>query len=559
MPTDTDDATGNATSPIDATAPEVSVAASAAPEVSVAASSIITSVAELVVTTEEPSRIEVTARSGDHVVEVPQTAALATDHEIPVVGLRSDRVYDITIESFTADGTASDMLAETTFRVPSLPDWIPDHQLTIDADRVSPGYTIIETSPSEPIPDGAPERTLVAYDNEGEIVWYYPTGDGFGALEQSATGTFTGYYWPFGIREIDVTGTLVGHWSAPTFSTTDESVPPASEEPAPAEGHPGDIPPIPVTADWIELDSFHHENVPLPNGNILTLSTTAHALTQAQRDTFCPGDPAPFDVISDVVVEFDHSGTVLRTWDLWDAIDIDDIPGNELCGTSGQFTSETLRDWTHANSAIYDEERDAVIVSSRHTDQIIAFDRDDETGPQSDVRWILGAGATMPLDGEPTYHQHAVEVNDDGTIIVYDNGNTRPTTSTADPANPPYSRAVIYDVDDRSADPAEWSARQLWEARIDDESGEPVYTAFIGDADQLANGNVLITHGGIGSFPPDPDDPLHALIIEVEPTGVSGGDVVFRLDTDPTSPHTVYRSERIESFYVGDDWVPRSG
>ena len=105
---------------------------------------------------------------------------------------------------------------------------------------------------------------------------------------------------------------------------------------------------------------------------------------------------------------------------------------------------------------------------------------------------------------------------------------------------------------------ADWSATQLWEHRIDDENGTPIYTSFIGDADQLANGNVLITHGGIGAQPPDPADPQHALIIEVVQTGDSGGEVVWEYRSDPSSPNTSYRSERIESFYVGADWIARS-
>jgi len=51
---------------------------------------------------------------------------------------------------------------------------------------------------------------------------------------------------------------------------------------------------------------------------------------------------------------------------------------------------------------------------------------------------------------------------------------------------------------------------------------------------------------------------LRAVIVEVVPDGASGGEVVWRLDSDPSSSHAVYRSERIESFYVGPNWIPRS-
>ena len=95
----------------------------------------------------------------------------------------------------------------------------------------------------------------------------------------------------------------------------------------------------------------------------------------------------------------------------------------------GIFAEESTRDWTHANSVVYDPERDAVIISSRHTNQVVAFYHLDDEGPQTQVRWILGAGATMPIDGDLTYYQHSAEVNPDGTLIIYDNGNFRPGTS----------------------------------------------------------------------------------------------------------------------------------
>jgi hypothetical protein len=313
--------------------------------------------------------------------------------------------------------------------------------------------------------------------------------------------------------------------------------------------------PLPVRADWVDVDGFHHENWPMPNGNVLALSTAIHELTDEQRAAFCPGDETAFNVISDLIVEFEPDGGVVRTWDLWDAIDVDEHPGSDMCIDEGFFAEPVNRDWTHANSVVYDPGRDAIIISSRHTDQIVAFDHLDDVGHQTRVRWILGAGSTMPFEGEPSYHQHAVEVIDETRIIVYDNGNGRPGTAGDNPDRAPYSRAVIYEVDDTSADPADWSARQVWEHIAVDDAGAPIFTSFIGDADVLENGNVLITHGGIGSRDPEDADPLRALIIEVVPEGTDGGEIVWEFRSDPSSPNTSYRSERITSFYVGDAWA----
>ena len=525
---------------------------------------------------DRPAQIGLTARSGDHVVETLFTATPSTEPSVPLVGLRSDRTYEITVAAMIDGGTTELSLpAPLSFTTPPLPDWMPAHTVTSDPSRVAPGITIIESSPTitadpanqddgtsetgdstteEPGDDTVatyPTSVAIGYDAEGEIVWYY-TNQGLGGIEQTDRGTFIAHYGPFGIREFDMLGNVVGHWRpevAVSNGTRNPGVLP--------DGNAGDAMPITIAPDWIELRTFHHEARTMPNGNLLALSTTLHDLTPEQREAICPGDPIEFRAISDVVVEFTPEGDALRTWDLFDVVDIVGVPGSDMCATDGGlFATQEKRDWTHANAVVYDPGRDAIIVSSRHTDQLIALDHLDDLGPQRQLRWIIGTGATMPLDGDPTYHQHAVELLDDGAIIIYDNGNGRPGTEVDDPDHPTYSRAVVFEVDDDDPDPSTWSVHQRWEHIADDEDGSPVFTSFIGDADILANGNVLITHGGIGPFPPDPDFPLRALIIEVVPEGSQGGDIVWRLETDPAQSHTVYRSEKVESFYVGD-WVTR--
>ena len=540
-------------------------------DVTVEPSPYIGLAAGVVVATDEEVRVEVTATSGDHVVEVPRTAALATEHTVPLVGMRAEQTYDIAVELFDADDVSLGVTEGAEFTTSALPEYFDEHEVVVDAERSAPGFTVVEFDTLQ-IPEGAKSsQHLMAYDDEGEVVWYYTNTGALAGFEVTPRNTFNVFYWPFGTREVDFLGNVVGNWrplptgADPSVITNEELLDGLDPDQVQFQGgvgalvgNEGDAAPVPISVPWIDISTIHHEAWPMPNGNTLAMSTTVHELTPEQRRTFCPDDPAPFDAISDVIVEFEPDGTVVRTWDLWDAIDIDEFPGRELCVEVGIFAEEDTRDWTHANSAVYDPERDAVIVSSRHTDQIVAFDHGEDEGPQTEVRWILGAGATMPLDGEPTYYQHAVEVNDDGSLVVYDNGNFRPGTSADDPENPPFSRAVIYDVDDSSDDPADWSATQRWEYTSVEESGELAYATFISDADVLENGNVLVTNGGIGTFPPDPQDPLHILIEEVVPEGDSGGDVVWTLRSNPTKMYVTYRAERIPSFYQGDDWLPRS-
>ena len=114
---------------------------------------------------------------------------------------------------------------------------------------------------------------------------------------------------------------------------------------------------------------------------------------------------------------------------------------------------------------------------------------------------------------------------------------------------PEYSRAVIIRVDDSSADPSQWKAVQTWEHVDDETRRQPAFASFVGDADLLPNGNVLVDNGGIPSPQPDAGDYNRCMVTEVVPGDV-GGRVVWdlRIGT-PERPVICYRAERIPGFY----------
>ena len=239
-------------------------------------------------------------------------------------------------------------------------------------------------------------------------------------------------------------------------------------------------------------------------------------------------------------MEISREGEVLHEWSLHDLIDPAVVPGRELCAVD----FEDYRDWAHGNGIILDAEHNRVLVSARHIDMLFAFRyEDDANGPSGEVLWSLGPEGSLPIDGDPSYGIHAPELEADGSILLYDNGNDRPV-------DVPYSRAVRYVIDDSSPDPAQWRARQTWEFRMQDlVTGQPMYTDFLGDADQLDNGNVLVGFGGVGQeFPP-----ARGRIVEVVPTGASGGDIVWDVSIPDT--YTSYRAERLTSLYAGPKWV----
>ena len=510
-----------------------------------------------------PVAIQIIATSEEHEVTTARTSTFSSSHTFPLVGLRQSQSYDIEVLAIDESGETS-AFDGGTFISGEINYPLPEFDLYVDTERSQPGITLIEYNPWV-LPEEFGLRQaqpVIGIDHDGEVVFWYRNKGTNGAVQGTQRGNFIAQYWPLGAREFDLLGEVVGNWQvSPEASTKDVEFREADalhileNQEALLEtirGNPGDPDAVIVQADWVNLTSIHHEVFPMPNGNLLAISTTNHSITEEQMNLLCPEDEAEFQITSDVIVEFDLDGNVLRTWDLWDVLDVEEIPGSHICNTTGRFESIDFRDWTHSNAVIYDEVRDAVIVSSRHTDQIIAFDHLDTTGPQASVRWILGKQGTIPLEGgELFYHPHAVELQSDGSILLYDNGNFRPGTDSDDSAIPNYSRAVVYGISDISSNSSEWKAAQLWEHRIDDSDGDPLYAEFLGDADRMENGNVLITHGGIWPRP----ETQRARIIEVVPEGTNGGDIVWDLALgDADVPVTVYRAERLPSLYFGPNW-----
>ena len=483
-----------------------------------------------------PVAVQITATSEEHQVTTARTSNFSSSHTFPLVGLRQSQSYDIEVLAIDESGEAS-TFDGGTFISGEIDYPLPEFDLYIDLEQSQPGVTLIEYNPWESVEEYGTKMALIGIDNEGETVFFYDPGNNtIAAIQATPEGTFIAFDQQVnGAREIDLLGNIVNQWRTPGLEGTDQLFENS----------------VLVDPEWIELTTFHHEIFPLSNGNFLGLAATIHTLTPDQRTLLCPEDQNEFSIISDVVVEFEPDGTSIRSWDVWDALNIEETPGNHICITDPPFASPERRDWTHANAVIYDETRDAILISSRHTNQVIAFDHLETTGPQSSIRWILGDQGTLTTEGDLFYHAHAVELQEDGSLLLYDNGNGRPGTKAGDPESPTYSRAVLYEISDSGEDRTQWEAIQRWEHRVSDIDNRPLFAFFLGDADRLENGNVLITHGGIWNRPAT----QRSRIIEVTSDNESEDSIVWDLalgDTDV--PVTVYRAERLPSLYFGPNW-----
>ncbi len=507
--------------------------------------------ADLVISTDLPlaPSVKLIGPPGTPQVQVPPPPLPDTDHVILLAGMRANTTYTVETELLDASGEVVGRLKDQSLTTGPLPIDIPTLRVaTSRADSMESGLTLfnlvdIRNDLSTAADDGSippPGGWLLMIDSDGQIVWYHNENLPLGDARMLDDGTILFEYNDTSARRINLRGEILEEWAGNIISgrlATD------------AFGRQvlGDSPVI------VDVDSMHHEHMILPDGSHATISTELRVLDGFDEPQ-CGEDPADFDgtyhLVGDVIVIFDpDTGEVLDEFNLFDYFDPRDDPSAyNLCGLPFDFVfpnwlyrgiDALARDWTHTNGIEVDEANNALIVSVRHLDALIALKwKDDANGQAGDLLWHSGPLGDMTLtNGIWHRFQHAPELEPDGTILLYDNGNNRPGYGTTEA--PLFSRAARFAID-----PEAGTVEQTWEYRstID---GQPVFTPFVGDADLLNNGDVLITFGGINGG----IDGLSAQILEVVPSQPEGGEVLFDLRVEGGAGWIVYRAERIPSVY----------
>ncbi len=210
---------------------------------------------------------------------------------------------------------------------------------------------------------------------------------------------------------------------------------------------------------WASRDTVkvHHEVGIGPGGNYLYLTYTH----QMVGTDLWEGDG--LEIVDPV------TGAVLWDWDAFDHLSTAEFDPEQILVTG---RSGMGKDWTHANACVWDEARSIIWVSVRHLNRLVGVDY-----PSGDVRVVLGEGG---LGGLPLMSfQHAPELQQDGTLLLFDNGNKRV---------PPYSRVVHLRWDETLntvTELAEWRDTPDY------------FAAAVGDADRLPNANILVVAGTI--------------------------------------------------------------
>lgn len=404
-------------------------------------------------------------------------------HDIPVVGMRPESTYTVRAIAYV-DGVEAGASAEHEYTTGSVPLEIPPFDVTTyDASRVQPGVTFFVPIEA-PFDFFADTLTYVGVDTDGEVVWYYQT-----AIETPRVNPITrllpdgtllvGIY--HGFRNITVAGETL--WE--------------------------------ITADDVGLGGFHHDVALLPSGNLLVIGGD-------RRTIDVPALGGLVEVDSDSLYEVTLDGEIVWDWVYVDHMDDQRYPG-PLAQTANMGGSYEL---THANAVVYLPADDTILFSVRNQSWILKIDH--ATGQ---VLWTLGDEGDFVLTGEDAsslhtwfYSQHAPELQADGSIFLYDNGNDRLPLGEER-----FSRAVQYRLDETLME-----AELVWQYETD------VYTPILGDADLLPNGNVLVCVGGTGV-----DGLIPSQIVEVTRDATPAE--VWKLSY---LGHILYRAEREPTLYV---------
>ncbi|MEM0998560.1 MAG: aryl-sulfate sulfotransferase [Bacteroidota bacterium] len=326
----------------------------------------------------------------------------------------------------------------------------------------------------------------------------------------------------------------------------------------------------------------HHDLIPLPNGNVLTLVwslRTAPECIAAGRKPFQINDN---ELWSEKLVElrpiFPDSAEVVWEWDAWDHLiqDFDSTQANygpvrdhpELLDINVLGLSYGGRDWLHANGINYNPELDQILMSIRHTNEIYIIDHSTTTaeaaghtggraGKGGDFLFRWGSDVVFRRDyyvdrdlhgqHNPTWIPEGRP--DAGKIMVFNNGCQRPSGV--------YSEVLVLDpiveadgnyqlLPDSTYYPD--VPYRAWSAPVP----EDFFAKYVSGAQMLPNGNFLISQGTDGRLiEVTPDNEIVWEYINPD----AGSVIVAQGDTLPPGTSTYYLSNPLfRAFrYFADD------
>lgn len=409
-------------------------------------------------------RYEVEARYNSTSLPVTVTG---TEAHI-AVDVPNEADVDLTVRAIDAQGRDVGRDARR-FRVRPVPDWMPTLRLTKSEAGAFGGYRLFNLLDLQTPASSGRVASLVLVNDAGEIVWWVE--------RQGITDMLLAGLSPAGnpiVIERTVDDSFQVTSRAVERSFTGQEI-------------------------WASDPStlVHHDAGFGPDGHRMLLTWVFKTVDSISYE----GDG--IEVVDAV------PGKVLWRWNIFDHFDPAtlQVPESKTIGRS--FKGQ---DWSHANAVVWDEARRVIWVCVRNFDLLLGVEY-----PSGRIAYSIGKHGTMGKD--LLSHPHAPEVQADGSILLFDNGNT---------LDPRLSTVLHMRID--AATPAVDVLRR-W---VPDPA---FYDDSLGDADMLENGNLLVTAGVSGR------------IFEVSPSDK----VVWNLEIEKgTRIRMVYRAVQVPRAAFGD-------
>jgi arylsulfate sulfotransferase len=443
----------------------------------------------------------------------------AVEHELPVLGLLAGVEHTLSVTLTADDGREATTTATITPAPP--PVLLPRAAvLASDPARTEPGWTLAGLQSPGLI------DLIAVFDEAGRPRFVRTTVGDIKAARLDEQGRLT-YKIDQALTTMDILGR-----ERLVYSPTDLG--------------PGTV--------LVDVSLFHHDVRRQPDGSLFSLVKSTRRVDEFPTD-YTMTSYAPADVIDDLIVHLAADGTLLGSWSSVDLLDPRRIGWDSLEPSPlGEV------DWGHTNAVEYDPVDDDILISLRHQDAVVRFDR--ATGA---VSWILGhpGGWSAELEAlrlQPIgdlrwpYHQHAPQLDGD-LLTLFDNGNnqrTSPYNRDNDPLGN-YSRVVQYQIDEAARTVEEVFS---FEAR---QGPNALFASSLGNADRLpSTSNILATFGtlGVEEDGANPDQGRGDSTVRLIEVAVPSGDRVWELSlwSDLAEAPRGWRCDqatRVPSLYQG--------
>lgn len=389
-----------------------------------------------------------------------------------VAGMRPNRTYNMQHEWFLG-GSQPLRSGVLQFRTGALPLAFAPFSVTDAADiftDLNEDVVLSSVTLGGPTPLAANARDL-----DGNVIWYYyaPPGPnqnaanllrpvpGGNMLFLLGNGLYDeGYRWQI-MRETNLTGYTVRETSVFALNLQ-----------------------LAELGDDL-ITAIHHELVRMPNGYTAILANTEKVVPSSEGDR---------EMLGDMIIVVDENLQVVWTWNGFDHLDTERraVLGETCEGTQGgcpQLVNLTgpAEDWMHTNSIDYTPDGN-FLLSIRHQDWVIKVNYADGAGDGS-ILWRLGKDGDFDIIGpgdwpEPS-HQHDAEIESNGLLTLFDNGNTRVGENGGN------SRGQVYLLNETA---------KVALLLVNADLGE--YSPALGAAELLSNGNYSFSAGAITKVGP---------------------------------------------------------